>query len=287
MLVSHYLQPPRTVITHLVGRLNQSLGINGGTETESDTGAENLAVSQSGDTLVVDLSLNEGVRVELVLAGDLEANTAGRAALGVPSGLGTGLNLSVDVVVVRGSKDVQAVGGSDRSGVLGDAVTDGSGVLGDLSSLDIVANLGTGKEAVMADNDITVEGGALQQVEEGTSMEEGLAEVEVELRAFTTAGGEELSENLGLEAVGDGVVELDLGVEGVRGRPRLGQGQAYRNVRYRAFSCAPPQNRTRILMEGLPVGLSLYLASIYICTQVVKILPPCTGGNFRNTVPGQ
>lgn len=42
---------------NLVGGLVQVLGIEGGTEAESDTGAEQDVVGQSGDTTVVDLGL--------------------------------------------------------------------------------------------------------------------------------------------------------------------------------------------------------------------------------------
>ena len=42
---------------NLVGGLVQVLGIEGGTEAEGDTGAEQDVVGQSGDTTVVDLGL--------------------------------------------------------------------------------------------------------------------------------------------------------------------------------------------------------------------------------------
>jgi hypothetical protein len=213
--------------------LVQSLGVNGGTETEGDTGAEELAVRQSSDTLVVDLGLDEGVGVELVLAGNLESDTTSVSALGVPGSLSTSLDLGVHAVVVGGSENIQVVGGSDGSSVLGEAVSNGGGVLGDLSTLNVVADLSTGKEAVVADDGISIEGGALQEVEEGTGVEEGLTEVKVELSALALGSGEELGEDLGLESVGDGVVELNLGVQGVEGGPCLGEGEACRRVSVR------------------------------------------------------
>jgi hypothetical protein len=49
-----------------VGGLVQVLGIERGTQAESDTGAEENVVSQSGDTTVVDLGLLGRKEIELV-----------------------------------------------------------------------------------------------------------------------------------------------------------------------------------------------------------------------------
>lgn len=168
--------------------------------------------------------LGERGRVDLVLAGDLEAD--GVAGLGVPGSLGTSLNLRVDLVVVGGGEDGEAVGGSDSGSVLVDGVTDGSGVLGDGSLLDIVAGFSTDKETFVAEDGIEVGGGTLEEVEESAEMEVRLLEVEVELGALGAAGGEVLGQDFGLETLGDVVVELDLGVEGIGGGPRLGEGEA-------------------------------------------------------------
>jgi hypothetical protein len=50
-----------------VGSLVQVLGIEGGTEAEGDTRAEQDVVSQSGNTTVVDLSLYYGKIARLVV----------------------------------------------------------------------------------------------------------------------------------------------------------------------------------------------------------------------------
>jgi hypothetical protein len=105
-----------------------------------------------------DTHLGEGRGVQAVLAGDLEAD--GVAGGGVPGSLSTGLNLSVDAVVVRGGEEGQVVAGSDGSRVLGNGVTDGSGVLGDGSLVDIVATLSTDEEALVAENGVQVGGRA-------------------------------------------------------------------------------------------------------------------------------
>lgn len=168
--------------------------------------------------------LGEGRGVQAVLAGDLKANSV--AGVGVPGSLSTGLDLSVDAVVVRGGEEGQVVAGSDGSGVLGNAVTDGSGVLGDGGLVDVVATLSTDEEALVAEDSVEVGGRAVQQVEESTGVQVGLLEVQVELSTLGLLSGLVLGQDLSLEALGDVVVKLKLGVESVGGGPSLGQGKA-------------------------------------------------------------
>ena len=104
-------------------------------------------------------------------------------------------------------------------------MVNGGGVLGDLASADVVTDLGTGDETIVSDNGVTVERGALEEIKEGASVEEGLAEVKVKLGALALSGGKELGEDLGLESVDNVVVKLNLGVEGVEGGPGLCQGE--------------------------------------------------------------
>ena len=233
-----------------MGGLVQVLGIKGSTKAEGDTRAEEDVVSQGGNTTVVDLGLfgditsvtvsrhnNEkatylGERrgVESVLAGDLKAN--GVAGLGVPGSLGTSLNLSVDAVVVASGEDAQVVASGDGSGVLGNAVANGSGVLGDGSLLDVVATLSTDKEALVTEDGVEVGGRAVEEVEESTSVQVGLLEVEVESSTLGLLVGLVLGENLSLEALGNVVVKLKLGVEGVSGGPSLGEGKTWPKTKH-------------------------------------------------------
>lgn len=170
-------------------------------------------------------NLSEGRGVQAVLAGDLE--TDGVAGGGVPRGLGTGLDLSVDAVVVAGGEEGQVVAGGDGSGVLGNAVADGSGVLGDGGLVDVVTTLSTNKEALVAENGVEVGSGAVEEIEESTGVQVGLLEVQVELGALGLLGGLVLGEDLSLEALGNVVVELELGVESVGSGPSLGEGEAW------------------------------------------------------------
>lgn len=191
---------------------------------------ENFVSTPVVSNSVLFTHLDESGIVELVLGGNLESNTVGLAGLRVPGSLSTSLNLRVDLVVVASSEDAQVVGSNDRGSVLGDGVSDSSRVLADLSVDNVVANLSTGKETVMANNNITVERRALEKVEETTGAEEGLLEVQVDLGALALGGREERCEDFSLEAVGEGVVKLDLGVESVGSGPGLGKGQTCEGV---------------------------------------------------------
>lgn len=56
-------------------------------------------------------------------------------------------------------------------------------------------------------------------VDESTAVESGLLEVKVDLLALVAGSGAEVGENLGLQAAGEGVVELDLGRQHVGSVP--------------------------------------------------------------------
>lgn len=225
-------------------------------------------------------NLGEGDGVNAVLAGNLKAN--GVAGLGVPGGLGTSLDLAVDLVVVRSGKGAQVVSGGDGSAVLRSDVADSGAVAGQGSPVDIIASAGTGEETLVADDGIDVGGGAPEEVEEGTAVEAGLLEEQVELGTLGGGGGEEVEETLELEALGEGVVDLNLGVEGVGGVPGLGQSQAckrgsvskkfdgvWQRVRIELSEVSSKARaRGELVCFSLwrvvvPVGLSVYFPSIY------------------------
>lgn len=134
-------------------------------------------------------------------------------------------------MVVRGGEDAALVGGGDGRSPGGLLVADGSSEGGDASLLDIVAGRGTGEEALVANDGVNVGGGALKQVGEGAEVELGLLEVDVDLGALLLALGEEGEGTLKLEALGEVVGGLDLGLEGVQGVPRLSDGEAWSQAR--------------------------------------------------------
>lgn len=178
---------------------------------------------ESGEREEIGTYLCEGRRVKSVLAGNLEAD--GVSGLGVPSCLGASLDLIVHAVVVAGGEEGKVVGGGDCRGVLRQRVRDGSRVLGDGGLLHIVATLSTNQETFVAKNGIEVGRWALQQVEEGARVHVGLLEMQVQLGTLGLRGREVLRQNLSLEALGDVVVKLKLGVQGIGGVPRLGQSE--------------------------------------------------------------
>lgn len=78
----------------------------------------------------------------------------------------------------------------------------------------------------MAQHGIDIRGRTLEEVKEGAGVEVGLLEEEVQLCAFGLGGREVVCQDFGLQALSEGVVELDFGVEGVGGRPGLGESEA-------------------------------------------------------------
>jgi hypothetical protein len=140
--------------------------------------------------------------------------------------------LGVDLVVVGSRENAQVVCSSDGGSVLRSLVSDGSGVSGDGGLLHIVTSLGTSQETIVANNGIEVGGWALNEVKECASVEVWLLEVKVDLGGGGLAGWEETTEDLSLEALGNGVVKLNLGVKSVGGVPGLGEGQAWTSVKH-------------------------------------------------------
>jgi hypothetical protein len=172
------------------------------------------------------LYLGERGRVDLVLGRELKTN--GRVGLCVPGGASTSLDGRVDLLVVGGAEDAEGVGGSDGGVVHWGGVADGSGVLGDGSLLHVVSNLTTDEETLVAEDGIGngANSTASLKVGKDTAVEVVLLEVEVGLLALVASVGVEVGEELGLQARGDGVVQLDLGGQEVGRVPRLSDADA-------------------------------------------------------------
>lgn len=96
------------------------------------------------------------------LGTDLERDTAG-GGLGVVDGLGTGLDVLADSVVVRSGEGGEVAQTVQGDGVVRGGVAESTGVSGDGTRGDIVGGLGTDKEAVTADNGVGGEGRALDR----------------------------------------------------------------------------------------------------------------------------
>ena len=92
--------------------------------------------------------------------------------------------------------------------------------------LDVVASRGTSQEALVAQDGVNVGSGALEQVKEGTAVEVGLLEGQVQLGAAGVGGRQEGEDTLRLETLGKRVGKLNLGLEGVGSVPGRGDGKA-------------------------------------------------------------
>lgn len=183
-------------------------------------------------------NLSEGGGVNLVLGGKLKANSTLR--LGVPGGTSTGLDSGVNLLVVGSGEDAEGVCGGDGGVVDGGGVTNGGRVLCDGGLLDIVANLTTDEEALVAQGSVRdgADGTRGLQVTENTAVEVVLLEEEVDLLALVAGIGLEVVQDLGLEAGGEGVVELNLGGEEVGRVPRLGDADACPALRQQVYRVA-------------------------------------------------
>jgi len=220
-----------------VGSLVQLGGVKETSNGDLDALAESLGVSETENTGVVDLGLDKGIAVEVELGTNLEGNgglgalLASGVSLGrVPNGLSTSLEIGVDAVVVGGREDLEGVVGVESNRVLGGGVTGSGTEAGDGSASNIVSNVTSEQETLATDNDITSEGGALEEINVGTGVETELLVVDTNLGVLLALGGEEASNNVQLQALGDLVLKLDLGGEEVAGGPGLSDGQTVLEV---------------------------------------------------------
>ena len=108
-------------------------GLNLDTEGSPHTRAERLSVAESEDTAVVDLRLDERGRVEVDLGTDLERDVARGRRAGVVHGLGAGLDVGADAVVVARGVRGEVGEPVEGDGVLGGRVANGGRVLCDLA----------------------------------------------------------------------------------------------------------------------------------------------------------
>lgn len=129
-------------------------------------------------------------------------------------------------MVISSREDAQVAGSSDRSSVLSGGVSNGGGVTSDGSLFNAVTGRCSNQETILADNSIDVGSWALKEVEESTGVQVRLFEVQVELSTLGLGLGEERTKNLSLQTLGNGVVELNLGVESIDGVPGLGDSNS-------------------------------------------------------------
>lgn len=204
--------------------------VEGKTERGLDAWSESLGVAEAQDTEVVDLGLDKGGVVEVGLGADLEVDLAVSGVLGVISGSGTGLDVSVDSVVVRGGVGGEVAETVEGDGVLWGVVAGSQVVLGDLATLDVVGCLGTDEEAVAADDGVGGESWALEEVSELAGVDAWLPVRSREDGVLGLLVWDKGGDELKLEALCALWLELNVVAEDVGGGPCLSEGKAVLSV---------------------------------------------------------
>jgi len=210
-----------------VGVLVELGSINGSTDRGLDTRAESLSITETNDTVVGDLGLDESSRIQLKLGTDFKSNRV--SALGVPGSLTGSLDVSVDTVVVRSSKVRKVVGGMDSNGVDGSGISEGGIVAGDLAIENVIGDLTTGDETLVANNGVDGEVG-LENVQRSNSVDVRLLVGSIDLGGLLVDGRKKRSQDFQLQALGKVVLELNLSVQVVGGSPSLSEGDALSSV---------------------------------------------------------
>jgi len=124
-------------------------------------------------------------------------------------------------VVVAGAEGGEVSETVEGDGVFRGGEANGTGVSGDSTGGDVVRGFGTDKETVPTDNSVGSEGWALEEVDSGTGVEGRLLVDGSENGRLARLGRVQGGSEVELEALGDKVVELDLGSENVGGGPGL------------------------------------------------------------------
>ncbi|KAH3660103.1 hypothetical protein OGAPHI_007308 [Ogataea philodendri] len=230
--------------TELVSRLAKLEGVESTSKTQGDARSKLLGVSQSQDTGVGKLSLDERGAVQAVLGGNLNGDWVGAGSrLGVESTLGSDLELRGNLVVVTGSENGKVASGSQGNSVRWSLVTNSSRVAGQSGGLNVVGQRSTGGEAVLADGQVTVEDWALEQVNESTGVDGLLSKVQVQLGGSVSTRNS-TGDQFRLETWRQSVNKLNLSVQGVGSVPALGQCQTG------ALVCVFTFQRSRGLSTG-------------------------------------
>lgn len=212
-----------------MGGLVQLGGVEETTNRDLDTLAEGLGVAETKDTGIVHLGLDKGIAVEVELGTNFEVNGglgSRVSCLRVPGCLGTSLEISIDTVVVRCGEDLERVVGMESNRVLGSGVASNSGKAGDVGTGKVIGDLTSSNETLTADNNIGGDGGALEDIQVGARVDTELLVQNTDLGALLALMGVETSCDIQLQALGNLVLDLNLGGEVVVGGPGLGDSQA-------------------------------------------------------------
>lgn len=191
-----------------------------------DARSQCLGVAEAEDAEVVDLCLDKGGIVEVDLGSHLEVDPSVGGRLGVVGGTGTGLDVGVDAVVVRGRVGGEVAQALQGDGVLGGVEAGSEVVLGHLGSLDVVRGLGTSEETVTAQDGVGSEDGSLEEVEELAGVESWLLVGGSYQDVLCLLVGEEAGDELQFEALGNVVLQLNVVAQDIGSGPGLGEVEA-------------------------------------------------------------
>jgi len=197
------------------------------------------------------------------LGANLECDSGG-GGIGIIYGLRAGLDVGAHTVVIARGKGAQVGEAVESDRVLGCRETDGSRILGDAGLSDIVGCFGTDEEAITTEHGVSGKCGALYEKEAHSARNvKGITERDKNItrtnlkdiqhcagvEAWLLVGRAEVHRlcalvrverggGVELEALGDLVLELDLGAERVVGGPGLGDGETVDLVRVFALEVA-------------------------------------------------
>ena len=146
-------------------RLLQSLRIKARAHSKRESRPHLDIIRQRRDPPIVNLGLGKARAIEPVFARNLQPDVLPR--LTIPNRLGPGLDVLVHLVVVARRKDADVVRRRDGGRVDVGLVADRGLVARDGGLLHVVARLGADEEALLAEDEVDVGHGALEQVEEG------------------------------------------------------------------------------------------------------------------------
>lgn len=194
-------------VTELVGVLVEVPGVDEEAEGALEVGAELLLIAEADLAGGVELGLDGGVSINLVLGADLDQDVL---VAGAPGGLGGEGDVLVGLVVVGGHELGELLVGMDGHAIVLLGVADGGGVVGDGGGGHVEGGLGTGNEALVAKDGIGLDLGGLEDVGGGGGDEGVGLEVEAELDLLLGGVGVEGGLEVELEAVGElGGLNLD------------------------------------------------------------------------------
>jgi len=202
----------------------QFLSVEGETSRQLNTGTKSLGIAENESASRVNLGLDESGRVQISFAASLETDITG-GSLGIVDGLRASFYITAYTVIVRSSKGAQIPESMNGDSIFWGAVAECSSISRDTTLSDVVGSLGTKKETITTDDGISSERWALEYVKESTGMETRLLVDSAQKAMFGTLIRVKRAADLELEALGNLVLDFNIGFEDVGRSPTLSYGE--------------------------------------------------------------